>query len=197
MTWRRRCDAASGTWVTGLPPSAEPGVLLYVMVESVAQTLERIANAGGATVTPLTAQGEGRHSQPSATLRETSSASASNRKALTTPGTTAEASLGGLRAHGCRPAITEHREDHRSGREGEDEYESPREYSTVSVPSDIDERIRVPIGRTSTHKGVGEPGTRKHEPGQRDLQSQSVTRVGRRTSRPEEQPVSGSGRRSS
>jgi uncharacterized protein len=49
----------SGTWVTGRPPSAEPGVLLYVMVESVAQTLEKIAAAGGATVTPLTAQGEG------------------------------------------------------------------------------------------------------------------------------------------
>jgi predicted enzyme related to lactoylglutathione lyase len=49
----------SGTWVTGRPPSSEPGVLLYVMVESVVETLEKIANAGGETVVPPTAQGEG------------------------------------------------------------------------------------------------------------------------------------------
>ncbi len=49
----------SGAWVTGRPPSAEPGVLVYIMVESVAQTLAKIAAAGGETVTPLTAQGEG------------------------------------------------------------------------------------------------------------------------------------------
>ena len=49
----------SGAWVTGRPPSAEPGVLVYIMVESVAQTLEKIAAAGGETVTPFTAQGEG------------------------------------------------------------------------------------------------------------------------------------------
>ena len=49
----------SGAWVTGRPPSAEPGVLLYIMVESVAQTLAKIAAAGGETVTPLTPQGEG------------------------------------------------------------------------------------------------------------------------------------------
>ena len=49
----------SGTWVTGRPPSSEPGVLVYMMVESVAQTLEKIAEAGGETVTALTAQGEG------------------------------------------------------------------------------------------------------------------------------------------
>ena len=49
----------SGTWVTGRPPSAEPGVLLYMMVDSVAQTLEKITDAGGETVMPLTAQGEG------------------------------------------------------------------------------------------------------------------------------------------
>jgi uncharacterized protein len=49
----------SGTWVTGRLPSSEPGVLLYMMVESVAQTLEKIADAGGETVMPLTTQGEG------------------------------------------------------------------------------------------------------------------------------------------
>jgi hypothetical protein len=49
----------SGTWVTGRPPSAEPGVLLYTLVESVAQTLEKITAAGGEIVMPLTPQGEG------------------------------------------------------------------------------------------------------------------------------------------
>ncbi len=49
----------SGTWVTGRPPSSEPGLLVYVMVESVEQSLEKIVVAGGAVVTPLTPQGEG------------------------------------------------------------------------------------------------------------------------------------------
>jgi predicted enzyme related to lactoylglutathione lyase len=49
----------SGTWVTGRPPSSEPGLLVYVMVESVGQSLEKIVEAGGAVVTPLTPQGEG------------------------------------------------------------------------------------------------------------------------------------------
>ena len=49
----------SGTWVTGRPPSSEPGLLVYVMVESVEQSLEKIVEAGGAVVTPLTPQGEG------------------------------------------------------------------------------------------------------------------------------------------
>jgi predicted enzyme related to lactoylglutathione lyase len=49
----------SGTWVTGRPPSSEPGLLVYVMVESVEQSLETIVEAGGAVVTPLTPQGEG------------------------------------------------------------------------------------------------------------------------------------------
>jgi uncharacterized protein len=49
----------SGTWVTGRPPSAEPGLLIYVMVESVERTLASIVAAGGEVVTPLTPQGEG------------------------------------------------------------------------------------------------------------------------------------------
>lgn len=49
----------SGTWVTGRPPSSEPGLLLYVLVESVEQTLEQIVRLGGEIVTPLTPQGEG------------------------------------------------------------------------------------------------------------------------------------------
>jgi predicted enzyme related to lactoylglutathione lyase len=49
----------SGTWVTGRTPSSEPGLLLYVMVESVEQALEKIVEAGGEVVTPLTPQREG------------------------------------------------------------------------------------------------------------------------------------------
>src|SRR5947207_15682203 len=37
----------SGTWVTGRPPSGEPGLLLYVMANSVAATLHAIRAPGG------------------------------------------------------------------------------------------------------------------------------------------------------
>ena len=43
----------SGTWVTGRPPSGEPGLLLYVMVDSVAATLDAIRAHGGEVVQPI------------------------------------------------------------------------------------------------------------------------------------------------
>lgn len=49
----------SGTWVTGRSPSSEPGLVVYVLVESVERTLNAIREAGGEVVTPLTPQGEG------------------------------------------------------------------------------------------------------------------------------------------
>lgn len=49
----------SGTWTTGRPPSSEPGLLIYMLVESVEQTLDAIREAGGEQVTPLTPQGDG------------------------------------------------------------------------------------------------------------------------------------------
>jgi uncharacterized protein len=49
----------SGTWVTGRPPSSEPGLLPYVLVESVEQALEQIVQLGGEIATPFTPQGEG------------------------------------------------------------------------------------------------------------------------------------------
>src|SRR5262249_11010475 len=52
-------DEVSGSWGTGRRPSAEPGLLIYVMVESVERTLERIVAAGGEVVTPPELQGEG------------------------------------------------------------------------------------------------------------------------------------------
>jgi len=43
----------SGAWVTGRPPSDQPGLLLYVMVDSVADTLETVDAHGGQIVQPI------------------------------------------------------------------------------------------------------------------------------------------------
>jgi uncharacterized protein len=43
----------SGTWVTGRAPASEPGLLLYIMVDSVAETMDRVVAHGGAIVQPI------------------------------------------------------------------------------------------------------------------------------------------------
>ena len=43
----------SGTWVLGRPPSSGPGILIYVMVDSVASTLDGIVANGGEVVQPI------------------------------------------------------------------------------------------------------------------------------------------------
>ncbi len=43
----------SGEWVLGRPPSPEPGLLVYVMVDSVAATVETILANGGEIVQPI------------------------------------------------------------------------------------------------------------------------------------------------
>jgi predicted enzyme related to lactoylglutathione lyase len=43
----------SGAWVLGRPPAAQPGLLFYIMVDSVAATLDAIVAAGGEIVQPL------------------------------------------------------------------------------------------------------------------------------------------------
>jgi predicted enzyme related to lactoylglutathione lyase len=43
----------SGTWVTGRPPSTDPGLLIYIMVDSVAATIDAVAAAGGKLVQPI------------------------------------------------------------------------------------------------------------------------------------------------
>jgi hypothetical protein len=40
----------SGTWVTGRPPSPTPGLLIYVMVDSVAEAITKVRSAGGEIV---------------------------------------------------------------------------------------------------------------------------------------------------
>jgi predicted enzyme related to lactoylglutathione lyase len=43
----------SGTWVLGRPPSSTPGLLLYIMVDSVAATIEAVVAHGGEIVQPI------------------------------------------------------------------------------------------------------------------------------------------------
>ncbi|HXB70883.1 MAG TPA: VOC family protein [Candidatus Acidoferrales bacterium] len=43
----------SGAWVLGRPPSAAPGLLVYVMVDSVAATVDAIVANGGEIVQPV------------------------------------------------------------------------------------------------------------------------------------------------
>jgi predicted enzyme related to lactoylglutathione lyase len=43
----------SGTWVTGRPPSPQPGLLIYIMVDSVEATIEKILSHGGEIVQPI------------------------------------------------------------------------------------------------------------------------------------------------
>jgi predicted enzyme related to lactoylglutathione lyase len=42
----------SGTWVTGRPP-ATPGLLIYIMVDSVAATIDALVANGGELVQPM------------------------------------------------------------------------------------------------------------------------------------------------
>lgn len=43
----------SGTWVIGRPPSPTPGLLIYIMVDSVEATMKSIVAAGGEIVQPI------------------------------------------------------------------------------------------------------------------------------------------------
>ena len=43
----------SGTWVMGRPPSTTPGLLFYIMVDSVAATIDAVIAHGGEIVQPI------------------------------------------------------------------------------------------------------------------------------------------------
>jgi hypothetical protein len=43
----------SGTWIAGRPPSTKPGLLLYIMVDSVEKTIKSITSNGGEIVQPI------------------------------------------------------------------------------------------------------------------------------------------------
>jgi uncharacterized protein len=46
-------DEVSGAWVVGRPPAAEPGLLVYVMVDSVADAVDAVVARGGEIVQPI------------------------------------------------------------------------------------------------------------------------------------------------
>ena len=43
----------SGSWVTGRPPSPTPGLLFYIMVDSVEATIQSVIANGGEIVQPI------------------------------------------------------------------------------------------------------------------------------------------------
>jgi hypothetical protein len=43
----------SGTWILGRPPTSAPGLLVYIMVDSVAATVDAIVASGGEIVQPI------------------------------------------------------------------------------------------------------------------------------------------------
>ncbi|HSE34225.1 MAG TPA: VOC family protein [Pyrinomonadaceae bacterium] len=43
----------SGTWVTGRSPSTQVGMLLYIMVDNAAETVDKIIAEGGQVVQPI------------------------------------------------------------------------------------------------------------------------------------------------
>ena len=43
----------SGTWVMGRPPAVQPGVLIHIMVDSVAATIDSLVAQGGELVQPI------------------------------------------------------------------------------------------------------------------------------------------------
>ena len=43
----------SGTWIVGRPPAAAPGLMVYIMVDSAAATLDAIVAHGGEVVQPI------------------------------------------------------------------------------------------------------------------------------------------------
>jgi len=45
--------AVSGSWVLGRPAAAQPGLLIYIMVDSVAATIDAVIAHGGAVVQPV------------------------------------------------------------------------------------------------------------------------------------------------
>src|SRR5712691_11861218 len=51
--------AVSGSWVLGRRPSREPGLLAYVMVDSIDATLHGVLAAGGQVATPRTELSQG------------------------------------------------------------------------------------------------------------------------------------------
>ena len=46
--------AVSGSWIMGRTPRSDPGMLTYIMVDSIDAALAKVVNGGGRVVTPRT-----------------------------------------------------------------------------------------------------------------------------------------------
>jgi len=57
--WPRRRAEVSGEWVLDRQPTGDAGVLVFVRVDEVEATLQKIVEAGGEIIVPRTPQGEG------------------------------------------------------------------------------------------------------------------------------------------
>ncbi len=53
ITFDDATGGVSGTWVPGRPPMSEVGLLVYIMVDSVAEVCELVVQNGGAIVQPI------------------------------------------------------------------------------------------------------------------------------------------------
>jgi predicted enzyme related to lactoylglutathione lyase len=51
--------AVSGAWIIGRPPSRDAGILVYIMVDSIETSLNKVTANGGQVATPLTQIGGG------------------------------------------------------------------------------------------------------------------------------------------
>ena len=59
-------NQVSGTWVTGRPPSSEPGLMVYIMVGDAAAAVQAVIDAGGEIVQPIDPE----HREVVATFRD-------------------------------------------------------------------------------------------------------------------------------
>jgi hypothetical protein len=46
-------NQVSGAWVLGRPPASQPGLMVYIMVDSVAESIDKVMAAGGTIVQPM------------------------------------------------------------------------------------------------------------------------------------------------
>ena len=53
VTFDDTVGQVSGSWVLGRPPMSEVGLLVYIMVDSVAATVEALVASGGEIVQPM------------------------------------------------------------------------------------------------------------------------------------------------
>lgn len=53
MAFDDAVNEVNDTWVLGRKPSTEPGLLLYILVDSVAATIEAMLAGGGKLVQPI------------------------------------------------------------------------------------------------------------------------------------------------